>query len=259
MSSGADAKVKRAEFKTKTNLPVKDESHSYVLVNLSNAKLMTRTRSPGIRILGAFETVDAARRFAVETHGKGGHSVYCSFLQKFKAICETVERQNDAKYSAEHAKRLVEIYTKIDEASRKKLSAATTGDRKKPSDELEERKQKVRETLQSVEQSKTGLFAKALSADKCLPGQNFAVVVFLTDIRQEVLKGKAQPETAFAIMGIFGDADKALEYAKAHTSKMFPQLDVSVVKMYEWLYPEEVDSGRLRNVYPDEIRALLTK
>lgn len=93
--------------------------------------------------------------------------------------------------------------------------------------------------------------AQALGNDARKGGQMWAVVSFLCDSTPEVLAGREDPEPLIRVYGCFATPEDAEEYRKKLSDDV-KNYDMDVVMMYEWLFPEDVDLEKLKELYRNE-------
>lgn len=93
--------------------------------------------------------------------------------------------------------------------------------------------------------------AQALGNDARKGGQMWAVVSFLCDSTPEVLAGREDPEPLIRVYGCFPTPEDAETYRKSLADDV-KNYDMDVVMMYEWLFPEDVDLEKLKELYRNE-------
>lgn len=79
-------------------------------------------------------------------------------------------------------------------------------------------------------------------------GQNYAVIVVLTDVTENVLNNKDDPEPIFMIIDAFDKLEEAEKFSESVKNKIF-NVDINVVDMYVWLFPEDVEYDQIQEKY----------
>lgn len=95
------------------------------------------------------------------------------------------------------------------------------------------------------------LLAESMPEQAVVLSQRFAVVAFLLDYSERVLKLEADPMPAACVYAAFASVDEAEQYIEKTAGRHETQFHLDVVEMYQWLHPEDVDDNQLTEVYRD--------
>lgn len=81
-----------------------------------------------------------------------------------------------------------------------------------------------------------------------LSKQNQAIIIVLNDVTENTLAGKDDPEPAILILDSFESCEEAEKYIEKLKNYVFC-LNIDVVDMYVWHFPEEVDFDQVKEKY----------
>lgn len=237
-------------------LPLKNDDHAVNLLNISYQTHRPSSMFPAFRLLGSFPDVDTMKAHIKNYYDPSDCSLWYTFSHQLMPICLTHERQQDKAYCEARVADLIELYTKSHESSQQDFEnnveegkTGTTGEslfakeRKRTEHINEEKKQDAPEHMRALPK------VAPLSAASALMGQKFAVVIMLRDLRQEVIDLTFQPEPVIMVLEVFDNYEKAIFYAKHTGSKAYPICALDVIEMYNWIFPEHIDTDKLSEVY----------
>lgn len=241
----------------KEALPLKNDEHVYCLLNLTYTGHRPLSPYPGFRILGCFPT-EAALRLHIEKYYSGEQecSSWLTLSHQLMPICTTTEKQTNKVYSEAHVRKLADFYTKScqdsDDDFKSNVEQGKTGSNGKSLYALEKKRNEQNKndtpSPRMLELPKTPF----LSSVNTIMGQNFAVVVVLRDLRPEVVNLTLQAEPVIAILDVFSTLEDAIFYAKYTASKAYPLCSIDTVDLYQWIFPEHVDTDSVPEVYANE-------
>lgn len=266
-----DEETHRRLVKTKTTfsaptdvtlLPLRNDNHALILVNITHRGHRPRSIYPGFRILGAFPDAQSVSEH-VSKHFEGSEcSMYVTPAHQLMAICHSTDRQTDLQYNREHIDSLVNLHNIAaetrDEDFKKNVEDRKTGDLGKSmfakryknqttqSARISLVKKTFDKTIQELKKTST------LSSSVCIAKQSFAAVIILSDIRSIALKGDTDKEPLLAVLDVFGTEEDATNYAKYTASKQYPKCAIDIVDLYGWCFPENIDTDKIKEVYGSE-------
>jgi hypothetical protein len=266
--SSRNKEILTAEHMECSGIPLRNPEYSIALVNLAHRKQSPRSPVPACRILGFFPNQASMQRFVKKHYPKPESSLFAMPVQQLNAISVSTERQLSETDIKGHIDTLVSLHKNISNASRdhfqarmKKKDAAEEeetggvkgGDAKMHNTVLsrhQEAAKGLRERLSSeIKTAQIEGDSFSVPSSATLEGQTFAVAIFMSDVRDEVVQGETDPEPLFSVLNVFGDMERAKLFAKTTAAKAFPETDISVVDMYQWHFPQTVDLEKVPKIY----------
>jgi hypothetical protein len=256
-SRDREIEIEASEFKRDASAPPRaalvNKSHSLILLNVCHQSQRPRHRYPGFRIIGAFPNMASLRDHVGRNFPEPDASIWMTPAHQLMCVCESTAKQQDAAHNKRRIEGLVRLYADAAAASKadfdKNVARQEGGEAGKS---VYSRRKQVREALAKVPEA-PGVQESGspynLSGAARIAGQNFAVVIALSDIREEVIAGEEPPEPCVSVLGIFDTEEVAVQYAKYTASKEYPGSDLDVVDLYAWHFPDTVDSDAIREVY----------
>lgn len=240
-----------------TPLPLRSANQQQVLFNLCHLRQRPRSKYPGFRILGCFPSVNEAASFANEHYPPGVETVFAAPVHQLIPICSSDEHQGDEVYCRDHVSRLIDLHTedvkKRHEDFEKTLTEQGTGSvgnsieaRRKQASNARRHNGRVRalEAKFDVDCEQCPTTSGTLSGNHTIAGQQYAVIVFLPDIRRRALQGNEDLQPMFAVL--FVGTEKDCEtYAKYTANPAYKDCVIDIVSMYAWCFPEHIESDKI--------------
>jgi len=93
-----------------------------------------------------------------------------------------------------------------------------------------------------------------------LRGQNYVVMAIWRDFTQDVMKLKDEPEPAVLFIDCFDQLEEAKKCEKQTLARYIHILDMDIVTLYEWIYPEQADPDKLpedKEMWRDDEQSLI--
>ena len=255
-----------AEHIGSSGIPLRNPEYSIALVNLAHRKQIPKSPVPACRILGFFPNQTALQRFVKKNYPNPDGSLFAMPVQQLNAISTSTERQLSQEDMKQHIETLVGLHKTIYERNRDQFHARMQKkeDGKEGGEEgiktcntvlsrHKEAAKSLRDRLSSeIKTAKATGETFSIPSSATLEGQKFAVAIFMTDVRDDVVHGKAEPEPLFSLLNVFSHLEKAKLFAKTTAAKAFPSSDISVVDMYQWHFPQTVDLEQIPTLYGDK-------
>ena len=245
-----------------TPFPLLDANHSFVLLNLTHHGQRPRSRYPGFRIMGAFPSVGAVTQHIQDHFPNSDCSMYVTPSHQLMAICENTAHQIDGAYNQGHVARLATLHNQLSEQRDTEFaenvdrqSTGSTGNSLFAKCHIQGTDTKDDAFLSAARELKE---TSTLTSNACLPKQNYAVIITLSDIDPEALRGTKAKEPLLAVLGVFSTEEDAANYAKYTASKQYPKCILDVVDLYAWCFPENIDVDKIKEVYgSDELNDIM--
>lgn len=219
----------------------------FVLFNIAHERHIPTSTKPAMRLLGTFATEEEARAMVPENPPI---SYFISPTHRFVPLTSGPEVETSSTVATIvklHEEALQKNNKDFDDMIEKKREG-TIG---KSVTTLRARSTRTRYPRETKELP-VAKPCPPVTGDRCLAGQNFAVIVILQDIRPESLSGDAPLEPLIAVLFAGGTLDEAEQYAKYTASKEYPNNDTLIVDMYKWLHPEHVNFRDVASESADE-------
>jgi len=252
----------KTEFNAPANitpLPLRNENHAYILVNVTHRDQRPKNMFPGFRILGAFPDPASVTQH-VNQYFKGSDcSMFVTPAHQLMAICSSTDRQQNLDYNKKHIDTLVQLHNdaaeKRDTDFKDNVAQRKTGDLGKSMFAKQHTKKKHVSKRKEIMKEKFDTAIKdlkktsVLSSSACIAKQNFAAVIILSDMRNVALTGEKDQEPLLAVLDVFGTEEEATNYAKYTASKQYPKCAIDIVDLYGWCFPENIDTDKIKEVY----------
>ncbi len=216
--------------------------HHFFLYNLAHEHQIPASDKPAIRLLGAFQTEEDAREMVPENPSV---SYFISPTHKFVPILSSVDasaQDTIADISELHGQ-LIAQNDKDFEDMIENQRQGKAGNSVKTIRQQSERTRIARKVETSHMKS-----CPQITGDRCIAGQNVAVITVLQDIRPSSLRGEQPLEPLIAVLYVAPTVEEATNYAKYTAAKHYPRNVMFVVDMYKWLFPEDVNLEEIANV-----------
>jgi hypothetical protein len=248
----------KTSFDAPTNIapiPLRNDNHALILVNVTHQNHRPRSIYPGFRILGAFPDAQSVSEHVAIYYQASECSMYVTPAHQLMSICNGTEQQADLEYNRNHIDNLVKIHNTAaenrDEDFKNNVQDRKTGDLGKSVFAKQHKNQKTPSAVNKIfEKTIQGLKkTSTLSSSACIAKQNFAAVIILTDIGSAALEGEKKKEPLLAVLDVFGTEEDATNYAKYTASKQYPKCAIDIVDMYGWCFPENIDPDEIKEVY----------
>jgi hypothetical protein len=253
--------VRKAKYELppgKKALPKMNEAHAFILFNLTHRQQRPQSPFPGFRLLGAFPSQETMKAFIAKHYtDKEDCSLWVTPSHHLTPICTSTEKQTNMLHCQQQVQQLVQLYEKSAKDAEQQFTEAV--EQQKVPEEKKEKslwnRSREAETCEAnqappemVQLPKTSLLAQ----DVAVLNQRFAVVIVLRDLRDSVLVRTFDPEPAFAVLDVFEKEEDASFYAQYTATESYPLCSIDVVDMYEWLFPENIKSDEIKEVYADK-------
>lgn len=235
-------------------LPLRDDNHQFILMNLAHHSHRPRSKFPGFRILGAFPDMESLSAHVAQNFQNSDCSLFATPAHQLMCICSSTERQQDLEVNRLHIDELVRLHNEVADRRemdfKKNVAERKTGSVGQSLFAKQTKAPKMSEADEKkFEEAMTGLKkTSTLTAAHCLPKQNFAAVIFLIDIQEE----QVMKEPLIAVLDVFATEEEAINYAKYTASRNYPKCDINVIDLYAWCFPENMDAEKIKEVYGNE-------
>lgn len=219
----------------------------FVLINIAHERTSPASDKPAIRLLGLFQTEAEARSMVPE---KTSISYFVCPTHKFIPLISGVDVSPEDTVDA-----IVKLHADLIESNERDfvdmVEKQRMGVAGKSVKSIRARSERTRapRVLQRPDDAKA---CPPLTAGSCLAGQNFAVITMLHDIRPSSLSGESPLEPLIAVLFATNLVEDAQNYAKYTASQAYPNNDLLVVNMYQWLHLEHVDFEQIVNEYGND-------
>lgn len=241
-------------------LPLQNDAHRFIFVHIAHQSHRPISIYPAIRILGAFSTEDEVKDWIKQYYGTDQScSSWLTVSHQLLVLCESTSKQLNQKYFQDHMKTLLSFHENLQNKSQtdfdenvENRKIGKTGCSLYAKDNKLKQKHNQTELKQFKNKIKNLPSTTQLSQSVRVNGQNFAVIIILRDLRQLVLEKKTVAEPGIAILDVFSELDDALHYAKYTASKHYSTCSIDVVDMYQWIFPENVDTDAIPEMYGNE-------
>lgn len=239
-----------------TPLPLRDDNQQFILLNIAHQSHRPRSKFPGFRILGAFPDMESISAHVAQNFQNSDCSLFATPAHQLMSICSSTERQQDLEFNRRHIDELVQLHKEVadqrDLDFKRNVEEKKTGSVGQSLFAKQSQAPRISEAAEKkFEDAMIGLKkTSTLTAASCLPKQNFAAVIFLSDIRQseeEILK-----EPLIAVLAVFSTEEDTINYAKYTASRNYPKCDINVIDLYAWCFPENIDVNQIKEVYGNE-------
>ena len=225
-----------------------DPLQQVILLNICHRQQNPRSTLPGFRICGAFTNIDKLKRHIASSGGEqmyGGVNLIKADAHKKFLICTSLKKQQSPEYVLEKIQTQTAIYEKtlrfhteeFNENKEKRQQGKTglsnpTSTTKK---QLTSRKALLN---QKFEDDKSNSFETGeIGRTAEVRGQSVAVITIFDDSSKDVLSGMTDPEPIVIIWGCFENETIAKQYINTTASKFVKDVNLDIVKMYEWIFP----------------------
>lgn len=245
-------------------IPLRVPNQKYALVNIAHLQQRPMSKNPGFRILGAFDTREEAIAHARINFGESEPTVYVVEMHELMVMCQSTDRQQDRAFNEAHINEvcnasLREIQENKDEFLenvRMKRTGTLSKDTSSSSSSSSSGASVVssRVYLMNKRFAETTADAKItapLSRAGMIANQDYAVVVIVDDDSREARKHLKPPEPLFSVLGVFKTEESANDYLKNTAAVTYPKCQITVIQMYEWGFPHNVDWESVPEHYAD--------
>ena len=231
-------------------LPFDDPTQKVILLNIAHRQQIPKSKIPGFRICGAFESVEKLKRHALSAGGPsayGGSNLIKADVHKKFLICSSLEKQQNPSYVLGKIDEMTQKYTKtlqfhseeFKENKEKRQQGKTGLSQSEKVKKISSRKQLLDERFESGKES--GTESGDVSRNAEVRNQTVAVVSIMNDTSPSVLNGSEDPEPIVIVWGCFENESQAKNYIYNTASKLVKDVTLDVVNMYEWIFPTEIE------------------
>lgn len=246
-------------------------NYKYVMFNKTHVGLNPHGKSPGVRVLGLFrERADAMAhlndlsRAGVTADELG--DIHLAPRMKWVLIPKSKDRDRDEKYTMSKIKELVDLQLKERrlaneefEKSKSDQSVGATGvsleKQRQRQQGLAKKHHKKSARLAAIStavkkmeakvSSDSSLSVAAVPRSAELRKQNHVVIASIKDYTPPVMKLKDVAEPAVLFIDVFDNPEDAQKCIVQILSKYIKIMNMDMVDLYEWIFPEDMDSDKL--------------
>jgi len=269
---GEDAPSTDISYLLDSNLM--DPNQQFMHINLVSRHIPPLSEVPGIRLCGAWETsqeVALRTNYFRKLDNRPTH--LCWPAHKFRLLASCVEhldktyvkRKKHAILATYHQNRAIaaqQFSQKTQQQQQRMAKPATTMVTKQNtgvkyvSQQILQRREKRRKQSSRTVMFKrmmtkglaTGRTSDILFPDPCrLNDQRYAAIIFIQDL--VVCSADEDPEPLFMFMRAFTTLEACDAYVEHVAQNKYPDYDIDVVDMYEWLWPTEVKVKDIQEKY----------
>jgi hypothetical protein len=230
-------------------LPFSDPTQQVVLLNITHRQQIPRSKLPGFRICGAFDSVNKLKQHALNIGGPsayGGANLIKADVHKKFLICSSLDKQQNSDYVLKKIEDLSAKYTQtlkfhteeFNENKSKRQQGQTGLSAHEKVKKISSRKQLLDKKFE--EESGKGSETGDVSRNAEVRNQTVAVVTIIEDTSPAVLNGTEDPEPIVIVWGCFENEAQAKHYIYSTASKFVKDVMLDVVNMYEWVFPTEI-------------------
>lgn len=226
-----------------------DSEQKWLLFNCAHLNQQPICAKPAVRILGLFRTQEEAVHHA-KSCGIVDSAMYLAEAGKKVLIAQSLTRQQDPRYQEIKINELTrrylqerEIFTSEFKQTKESKSFGKTGL------SHDARAAKVESAPLSVSERHVEVTRASSSAQ--VRGQECAVISVIRDNLPSTLRGETAPEPVVIVWRAFSSENDAVDFIRSSASQHVTTLNLDVVSMYEWLFPEHVDSDKIKEAYRD--------
>jgi hypothetical protein len=257
------------------NLKVINEPFEWVLINIANTQNRPRAEKASFRVLGFFESREAAREELTEwmkTHPwiQNDSPIWCVPACKWILLAKTWEQQNDSEYTFKTIDEVLQRYYDSLEAHRvdfeenvkeRKIGEASEQLKEKQRQEKKDKRPKHRRMNQEQARAKvlahianekikteirgTGETQRVKNWPNTLEvrGQKVAAISYVID-----------PTTKEVLVRIYGgfESDEKMQEWKNDAASRVKHFHLDNVDMYEFKSPEGVNTAKIQETFRNE-------
>lgn len=251
--------------------------YTFAIVNKANRVLNPPCKRPAFRILGLFRSVDGDyKNWIDELHENNliyvdpeDKKTKCKLgdlhkvpILKYMLIPKNMNRDRDETYTKTKIEEIKKIYLEnmemaqreFEEHREKRVQGKMGLSLEKQRETAKEkRKKSARGKVLNEKGKQTSSEIREVSRVPRimeLINQKHAVIIILNDVTKETLAGKDDPEPAVLIIDTFDSCNEAEEYMETLKNYVFC-MNIDVVDMYVWHFPEDVDFDNVKEKYRD--------
>jgi hypothetical protein len=250
------------EYSDRPPLPFLDQNQQVFLIGLANRNQHPRCQIPAFNILGGFKDVTAIKRH-VQRSGMdsfGGIALHAAEAHKKTLVAVGIKKQQDSSYTMKTIEEISNLYAGMLDFHNKEFQEnlenkkqGSTGlsqkERLQKSTKKSSRKILLDKKFKEFQESANENYGVGRNAE--LRDQNYAVVSVIDDMRPAAIKGLIDPEPVFIIWGCFDKEDDAKHYIYNTAQSKVSSVMMDVYKMYEWIYPTEMNADGVQEEYRD--------
>ena len=236
-----------------TPLPLKNANQSFAVINICHVEQRPRSQYPGYRILGVFSSNQAAEQHIRELYAEKSSelNVYVIPTHQLVPLCRNYQKQVDIEYTRDIIQDLIKLHDSHVK-NKKEDHDANIGEQKTGAAGLSilAKRKKRKLVVADLNSGSENLPATSgvILSNQSIQDQQFAVVVTLYDIRPHAIIEQVQTsllEPLIAILFVSGTEQECVDYAKYTANRAYPNAVLDVVKMYGWLFPENIDEQEI--------------
>jgi hypothetical protein len=229
----------------------------YNLAHVARSPEPSDPTNPALRILGVFESVEEATAAAGEMSRKSEPLDYW-ITPVGQWLMMYVDRNSDAAgiqarielRLEKHGKRRDRDFEQLKVARDKKLQSRTSYQKKEREARMKDADVLCQNGVSDDNSTKKNN-VKELAQKFMRMNQRYAVISVLRDTEQAVRLGKKLPEPLLRIYATFPSKKNATDYIRETLSPHVGEYDLDVVDMYQWLFPQHVESEDLVEEFRD--------
>lgn len=271
----------------KSGAEIIPSNYEVALVTKAHIGLNPVAKEPAVRVYGFFKTkreavthLENLKRQGIDVSEFG--DIRLAHRMKWMLIPTNKRKEDDLEYTLGKIENLRMIHKQ--ERDRANRDFATNRAGKAPEKgpkaitlekraEKEAKNPKNKTTRQKAIKAQRALIDDKVEANPALEvatiprtaelrGQNHIVIGIWKDYTEERMKLKIEPEPAVLLIDCFDQLEDAKKCVSKTLSKYINQLDLDIVDLYSWIYPEKTDPKKLsadQEAWRDEEQSLIMK
>lgn len=260
---------------------VTSPEQQFALFNISHVAQNPKSKRPACRLLGMFRTKEAAAAHAREVvvSALPDCALHVAEVGKKVVLCTSLENQRNSQYVfhkvkliTEREARLKDMHAEEFQKNREVKQKGATGlsmqakKRRRKAAAARGREKAIEQAMRNASASGDNHGARpemrehravtsAVTEAKDVPAactvrnQNVAVVTFIPDNTPSALSEKTKPEPLVIFWQAFASADDARDYIETVGKRSIRHVNLDVVEMYEWMFPEDLDAEKITEYY----------
>ena len=249
--------------------------YDFAVVNKAHINMNPPCKRPGFRILGLFRENDGEYQNWIEDLKDSGmlywdsleNTTKCKLgdlhkvpLMKYMLLSKTKERDRSNRYVTEKIESLKQLHLENIQFSKKEFAENRKGTTQgKMGLSIDKKREKAQEKRKKSSRNKA--IEEKIKVEKVskkevarvprsmqLIQQQEAIILVMYDISKDVLSGKEDPEPAIMIVDAFDSCKEAVDYIETLKNDVY-LMNIDVVAMYVWQYPEDVKYDEVEEKY----------
>lgn len=230
-----------------------DENQKFVLFNIAHIEQRPINSRPSFRVIGFFPS--EAKAIAKASSMPGDCSIFMAPVGAHNLLCSSLTNQNDPNYVSSKISTILKMNEDI--------AASHTGDFKKRTSEpnvaggSSTTSQPSSHSYKSVDPPSGCKEVSDFMQSNAVRNQTFSVCSSQRDLTVQL---NDPPEPIVIFWRSFQTEADATDYVTNTLSKDVTNLNIDVVDMYEWIFPEDVDRDKLNEGYRNkELNTIMAK